>query len=78
MADVKTILAFVTQGVAMTEIADKFRAQHMIANVRAMGDWEHEAQLLGSREYEALKFSLAALAAAVDLLTPALPNELQP
>jgi hypothetical protein len=62
----------------MVEIVDKFRAQHVIAMVRAMGDWEHEAQLVSHRGYEALKLGLDELAQAVDLLSPALPDDLQP
>jgi hypothetical protein len=62
----------------MTEMADTFLLQHAIVVLRAAADWEREAQLLSRAEYEALQVGLAALAAAVDLLTPALPDELQP
>jgi hypothetical protein len=60
------------------EIADKHRLQRTIARVRAAADWEREAQLLSRQEYEALKVGLEKLAAAIDLLTPALPDDLQP
>jgi hypothetical protein len=62
----------------MPEIADKLRLQRTIAIVRAAADWEREAQLLSRQEYEALQVSLDTLAAAIDLLTPALPADLQP
>jgi hypothetical protein len=62
----------------MTEMADTFRLQHTIAIVRAAADWEREAQLLSRPEYEALKVGLDKLAEAIDLLTPALPADLQP
>jgi hypothetical protein len=60
------------------EIADKFRLQRIIKIVRAAAAWEDEAQLLSRQAYDTLLQGLAALAAAVDLLTPALPDELHP
>jgi hypothetical protein len=62
----------------MPEIADKFRLQRTIAILRAAAAWEREAQMLTRAEYEALQVSLDKLAEAVDLLTPALPDDLQP
>ena len=62
----------------MPEIADKFRLQRTIAILRAAAAWEREAQMLSRQEYDNLLQGLAALAAAIDLLTPALPADLQP
>jgi hypothetical protein len=62
----------------MPEMADKFRLQRTIQRVRAAADWEREAQMLSSAEYETLQASLDKLAEAVDLLTSALPDDLQP
>jgi hypothetical protein len=62
----------------MAEIADKLRLQRTIRIVRAAAVWEREAQLLSRAEYEALQRGLDKLAEAVDLLTPALPDDLQP
>jgi hypothetical protein len=62
----------------MSEIADKHRLQRTIAILRAAAAWERAAQLLSHREYEALKVGLDKLAEAVDLRTPALPDDLQP
>ena len=62
----------------MPEIADKHRLQHTIQVVRAAADWEREAQMLTRAEYAALQVGLDKLAVAIDLLTPALPDDLQP
>ena len=62
----------------MPEIANKIALHHTLRIVRAAADWEREAQLLSGAEHGALLRGLDALHAAVDLLTPALPDDLQP
>lgn len=62
----------------MAEIADKLRLQRAVRIIKAAAAWEREAQMLSAREYEDLSNGLHALAAAIDLLTPALPDDLQP
>lgn len=62
----------------MADIANTRALQQCIAIVEAAATWEREAKLLGTAEYAGLMEGLAALAEAVDMLTPALPQELQP